>query len=62
MEEQAMPQSAGMGSIDQVAVVVHDLDVAIRRYVDDLHIGPWEVYTYGPHRCSSMTFRGQEQP
>jgi hypothetical protein len=24
-------------------------------------IGPWDVYTYGPHRMPRMTFRGREQ-
>ncbi len=54
--------SAGISSIDQVAVVVRDLDAAMTRYAAQLGIGNWEVYTYGPHRCSTMTFRGQEQP
>ncbi len=54
--------SAGIGSIDQVAVVVRDLDAAMERYWTRLGIGPWDVYTYGPHRMSQMTFRGNEQP
>ncbi len=58
-----MPQPApGITSIDQVAVVVRDLDAAMARYWTELGIGPWNVYTYGPHRCSTMTFRGVEQP
>jgi hypothetical protein len=42
----------GISSIDQVAVVVHDLDAAMERYWSELGIGPWAVYTYGSHRCS----------
>ena len=52
---------AGMGSIDQVAVVVRDLDAAMERYVTHLGVGPWDVYTYGPHRMQTMTFRGSNQ-
>ena len=51
-----------IGAIDQVAVVVRDLDAAMERYWTQLGIGPWSVYTYGPHRLSHMTFRGGEQP
>lgn len=56
------PGAAGIGSIDQVAVVVRDLDQAMARYWSQLGIGPWDVYTYGPHRLPIMTFRGQDQP
>jgi hypothetical protein len=51
-----------IASIDQVAVVVRDIDAAMRRYIDDFGIGPWDVYTYGPHLMPRMTYRGQEQP
>jgi len=51
-----------MGSVDQVAVVVRDLDAAMRRYADQLGIGPWDVYTYGPHRMHTMTLRGENRP
>ena len=54
--------SVGIGSIDQVAVVVRDLDAAMERYATQLGIGPWDVYTYGPHRMHTMTFRGRDQP
>lgn len=58
-----MAQSpSGMRSVDQVAVVVRDLDAAMKRYVDQLGIGPWDVYTYGPHLLHTMTFRGEERP
>lgn len=45
--------AAGLGSIDEVAVVVRDLDAAMARYWTELGIAPWDVYTYGPHRCSN---------
>ena len=54
--------TAGLGirSIDQVAVVVRDLGIAMAEYLK-LGIGPWDVYTYGPHRMPKMTYRGKEQ-
>jgi catechol 2,3-dioxygenase-like lactoylglutathione lyase family enzyme len=51
-----------MKRVDQVAVVVRDLDLAMKRYCEQLGIGGWEVYTYGPHRMPKMTFRGKDQP
>ncbi len=52
--------SLGIGSIDQVAVVVRDLDRAMERYVDEVGIGPWSVYTFSPDWIR-MTFRGEER-
>lgn len=51
----------GWKSIDQVAVVVRDLDTAMASYLAQ-GVGPWDVYTYGPHRMPRMTFRGEERP
>jgi methylmalonyl-CoA/ethylmalonyl-CoA epimerase len=35
----------------QVAVVVRDMDEAVRRYADGYGIGPWKLYTFrGTHR------------
>jgi catechol 2,3-dioxygenase-like lactoylglutathione lyase family enzyme len=51
-----------MGSVDQVAVVVRDLDAAMRHYSEKLGVGGWDVYTYGPHRMHTMTFRGEDRP
>jgi methylmalonyl-CoA/ethylmalonyl-CoA epimerase len=56
------PSPTGIRSIDQVAVVVRDLHTAMERYAAQLGIGPWDVYTYGPHRMHTMTFRGRDQP
>jgi catechol 2,3-dioxygenase-like lactoylglutathione lyase family enzyme len=49
-------------SVDQVAVVVRDLDEAMRRYSDRLGIAPWRVYTFSPDWIRNMTFRGRDQP
>src|SRR6187551_2766615 len=54
--------AAGMRSVDQVAVVIRDLDAAMERYVTQLGIGPWDVYTYGPELLHTMTFRGENRP
>lgn len=51
-----------MRSVDQVAVVVRDLEAAMQRYVEQLDIGPWDVYTYGPQLLHTMTFRGENRP
>jgi methylmalonyl-CoA/ethylmalonyl-CoA epimerase len=53
---------SGFAAVNQVAVVVRDLDAAMKHYVDDLGIGPWDVYTYGPRRLHTMTFRGEDRP
>jgi catechol 2,3-dioxygenase-like lactoylglutathione lyase family enzyme len=49
-------------SVDQVAVVVRDLDEAMRRYSEKLGIAPWSVYTFTSDWIRDMTFRGREQP
>ncbi len=51
----------GIGSIDQVAVVVRDLNASMERYVNEFGIGPWSVYTFSPDWIEGMTFRGNEQ-
>jgi methylmalonyl-CoA/ethylmalonyl-CoA epimerase len=44
----------------QVALVVHDLDDAVRRWADQLRIGPWTAYQYGPERLKEMRYFEQE--
>ncbi len=41
--------------INQIALVVRDLNVAMRQYLELLGIGPWKVYTYGPPLVRDMT-------
>ena len=43
----------------QCALVVHDLDSAVRRFVDQLGIGPWTGYLLGPPRLKDMLYGGE---
>lgn len=47
--------------VDQIALVVRDLDAAVRRYWETLGVGPWRMYTYGPPLVREMTYRGRAQ-
>jgi methylmalonyl-CoA/ethylmalonyl-CoA epimerase len=43
----------------QVAVVVRDLDAAMRTYVHDYGIGPWEIYGFDPGNVADMREDGE---
>jgi methylmalonyl-CoA/ethylmalonyl-CoA epimerase len=43
----------------QIGIVVRDLDAAVRRYVDDYGIGPWEVYQFKPGDANDWREYGQ---
>ena len=43
----------------QIAIVVHDLDAAMRTYVHDYGIGPWEIYEFNPGNVANMREDGQ---
>ena len=45
--------------VRQIALVVADLEVAVRAYADALGIGPWNVYTIGAPAMTGMTYRGE---
>jgi len=47
--------------INQIALVVRDLDAAMRQYWELLGVGPWRVYTYGPPLVREMTYRGKAE-
>ena len=38
----------------QVALVVRDLEAAMRTYVEDYGIGPWEIYEFNPQNVADM--------
>jgi len=42
-----------------VAMVVSDVEASVRRYWNDLGIGPWKLYTLDPSNTSNMTFHGK---
>lgn len=50
-----------VSQINQIALVVRDLDAAMRHYWEVLGVGPWKVYTYGTPLVRDMTFRGKPQ-
>jgi methylmalonyl-CoA/ethylmalonyl-CoA epimerase len=50
-----------MPTIHQVALVVRDLDEAVRRYWTHCGIGPWRIYTYEPPLVKDMTYRGKRR-
>ena len=56
--EGVVENTGGMSYVDEVAVVVRDIEVAMEQYTNDLGIGPWVVYTLSPDWIKDMTFRG----
>ena len=45
--------------VAQVAIVVPDLDAAVKSYWEDFGIGPWHIYTYGKPLVKEMTYHGE---
>ena len=45
--------------VRHVAVVVKDLDEAMKRYWDEYGIGPWNIYTFDPSTVSDMIIRNE---
>jgi len=45
--------------VRQIALVVPDVEAAIRAWWDHLGIGPWNVFTIGAPDLTGMTYRGQ---
>lgn len=46
-------------SFRQVALVVHDLEAAVRQWSTTLGIGPWTAYTLAPPRLRDCVYRGE---
>ena len=46
----------------QICVVTRDLDAMVRRYADELGIGPWWVNEYKAPDLFDSTYRGQAEP
>jgi len=45
--------------LDQVALIVDDLDQAVRAYWEKFGIGPWRIFTYGRPMLQGMRYHGQ---
>lgn len=45
--------------INQVALVVRDLDAAVREYWERFQIGPWRIMTFGPDTVRELYYRGE---
>jgi methylmalonyl-CoA/ethylmalonyl-CoA epimerase len=46
--------------IKQCAIVVRDLDEAVRRWSEQLAIGPWTAYRLAPPRLKEMRYHGEQ--
>jgi methylmalonyl-CoA/ethylmalonyl-CoA epimerase len=47
------------GATMQVAMVVRDMDAAMKRHWDVFKIGPWDIYTFDATKVSDYTYRGK---
>jgi len=47
------------GDVIQVAHVVNDLDAAMKYFWESFHIGPWDIYTFGPPDVRDSMVRGK---
>ncbi|NLJ48422.1 MAG: VOC family protein, partial [Candidatus Atribacteria bacterium] len=47
------------GDVIQVAHVVKDLDAAMKYFWENFHIGPWDIYTFGPPDVRDSMVRGK---
>lgn len=43
----------------QIWIVVRDLDAALRTYVDDYGIGPWEIHEFNPANATDLRESGR---
>lgn len=55
------PDAFPIPRIHQIALVVRDLDAAMRAYWERFRIGPWAIFTFDPTTVREMTYRGRQQ-
>ena len=53
-----MPPFTGKKPI-QIGIVVRDLETAMRRYVDDYGIGPWDIHEFNAGNAEDLHEHGQ---
>jgi catechol 2,3-dioxygenase-like lactoylglutathione lyase family enzyme len=49
----------GIDNLAQIAIIVPDLDRAVKSYWDRFGVGPWHFYTYGKPLVKRMTRHGR---
>ena len=54
------PSTLATPPIKQCAVVVRDLDVAVRHWTEQLGIGPWTGYRLAAPKLQEMRYHGEE--
>ena len=54
-----VPGTFPIEGIVQIALVVEDLEAAVREWHDRFGVGPWHFYTYGPPLVKRMTRHGE---
>ena len=47
------------GATMQVAVIVRDLDAALKHHWETCRIGPWDIYTFDPEKVQDYLYRGK---
>ena len=47
------------GATMQVAMVVRDLDAAMKHHSETCKIGPWDIYQFEPGKVENYTYRGK---
>jgi len=60
-EERKMTKEGLFNDVLQVAVVVKDLDVSMKKYWNEWGIGPWSIYTFDPNTVKNMILRGKRE-
>lgn len=48
-----------LNKVSQVAIVVRDIDKAMKFYWEELGVGPWRIWEYGSPLTREMTYRGK---
>jgi methylmalonyl-CoA/ethylmalonyl-CoA epimerase len=56
-----MPEKPIFKGVLQVAVVVKNLDEAMKKYWEVYGIGPWTIYTFNPSTVSNMIIRNKRE-
>src|SRR4051794_11805031 len=47
------------GAAMQVAMVVRDMDQAMKRHWDVFNIGPWDIYEFNASKVENYVYRGK---